>query len=152
MDVLVLALTWVKTFRHWREARSLNVPVMVTSCLIRDGTPAPYRTATRRNLTLRDARDAVLCVRNFKDLARAYMRLMHLAQCPPHRQRHPNRHLPRRTPSAPLPRSSLTHAPVELGHHQRPHRIPRTPSLPPSVPLLLTTALTCYACASRRSW
>ncbi|GJE98321.1 hypothetical protein PsYK624_145480 [Phanerochaete sordida] len=37
-DVAVLILTWVKTFRHWRQLRELNIGTSVASLLLRDGT------------------------------------------------------------------------------------------------------------------
>lgn len=36
-DGLTLVLTWIKTFRHWKQTRQLNIPVTVTTCLVRDG-------------------------------------------------------------------------------------------------------------------
>ncbi|EKM57688.1 uncharacterized protein PHACADRAFT_206567 [Phanerochaete carnosa HHB-10118-sp] len=37
-DTIVLALTWIKTFGNWRQARSVNVQVSLTTCLLRNGT------------------------------------------------------------------------------------------------------------------
>ncbi|EKM57621.1 uncharacterized protein PHACADRAFT_206512 [Phanerochaete carnosa HHB-10118-sp] len=37
-DTVVLILTWIKTFGHWRSARSVNIRVPLTTCLLRDGT------------------------------------------------------------------------------------------------------------------
>ncbi|EKM57597.1 uncharacterized protein PHACADRAFT_206490 [Phanerochaete carnosa HHB-10118-sp] len=37
-DTMVLILTWIKTFGHWRHARSVGVKVSMTTCLLRDGT------------------------------------------------------------------------------------------------------------------
>lgn len=37
-DVLVLIVTWVKTFKQWKEARQLNMSLSVTRLLLRDGT------------------------------------------------------------------------------------------------------------------
>ncbi|EKM57661.1 uncharacterized protein PHACADRAFT_206542 [Phanerochaete carnosa HHB-10118-sp] len=37
-DAIVLTLTWIRTFRHWRNARRVNVGVSLTTCLLRDGT------------------------------------------------------------------------------------------------------------------
>lgn len=37
-DVLVLIVTWIKTFGQWRSARQANVRVSLTTCLLRDGT------------------------------------------------------------------------------------------------------------------
>ena len=36
-DLIVLALTWTKTFRNWNEARRLNIELSITTCLLRDG-------------------------------------------------------------------------------------------------------------------
>ncbi|EKM57682.1 uncharacterized protein PHACADRAFT_251462, partial [Phanerochaete carnosa HHB-10118-sp] len=36
-DTIVLVLTWIKTFGNWRRARSVNVQVSLTTCLLRDG-------------------------------------------------------------------------------------------------------------------
>ncbi|EKM57660.1 uncharacterized protein PHACADRAFT_251424 [Phanerochaete carnosa HHB-10118-sp] len=36
-DTIVLVLTWIKTFRHWRNARRVNLGVSLTTCLLRDG-------------------------------------------------------------------------------------------------------------------
>ncbi|EKM51110.1 uncharacterized protein PHACADRAFT_213011 [Phanerochaete carnosa HHB-10118-sp] len=38
MHTLLLILTWAKTYRHWRRARQLKLPVVVTTYLLRDGT------------------------------------------------------------------------------------------------------------------
>ncbi|EKM48477.1 uncharacterized protein PHACADRAFT_202765 [Phanerochaete carnosa HHB-10118-sp] len=37
-DAIVLVLTWIKTFRHWRNARRLKMRASLTICLLRDGT------------------------------------------------------------------------------------------------------------------
>ncbi|EKM50292.1 uncharacterized protein PHACADRAFT_201131 [Phanerochaete carnosa HHB-10118-sp] len=37
-DAIVLILTWIKTFRHWRNARRLKMKASLTTCLLRDGT------------------------------------------------------------------------------------------------------------------
>ncbi|EKM57578.1 uncharacterized protein PHACADRAFT_206475 [Phanerochaete carnosa HHB-10118-sp] len=37
-DLLVLVLTWMKTYRQYREARALNIKSPLTTCLIHDGT------------------------------------------------------------------------------------------------------------------
>ncbi|EKM50256.1 uncharacterized protein PHACADRAFT_201098 [Phanerochaete carnosa HHB-10118-sp] len=37
-DAIVLVLTWIKTFGHWRSARRVNVKASLTACLLRDGT------------------------------------------------------------------------------------------------------------------
>ena len=36
-DLIVLVLTWTKTFGSWKEARRLNVELSVSTCLLRDG-------------------------------------------------------------------------------------------------------------------
>ena len=36
-DLIVLVLTWTKTFRNWNEARRLNLDLSVSTCLLRDG-------------------------------------------------------------------------------------------------------------------
>lgn len=36
-DVLVVAITWLKTYRHVREASQLGVTVSVSAILLRDG-------------------------------------------------------------------------------------------------------------------
>lgn len=36
-DMIVLVITWMKTWRKWREAMHLNSPFSVTTCLLRDG-------------------------------------------------------------------------------------------------------------------
>ena len=43
-DLIVLVLTWIKTFRQWREGRKLNVPFPISACLLRDGEICrPYK-------------------------------------------------------------------------------------------------------------
>ncbi|EKM50263.1 uncharacterized protein PHACADRAFT_201106 [Phanerochaete carnosa HHB-10118-sp] len=37
-DTIVLVLTWIKTFRSWKNARSLDIKVSITTCILRDGT------------------------------------------------------------------------------------------------------------------
>ncbi|EKM50290.1 uncharacterized protein PHACADRAFT_201128 [Phanerochaete carnosa HHB-10118-sp] len=37
-DAIVLILTWIKTFRHWMNARRLTMKTSLTTCLLRDGT------------------------------------------------------------------------------------------------------------------
>ncbi|GJE98283.1 hypothetical protein PsYK624_145090 [Phanerochaete sordida] len=37
-DVIVLLVTWAKTFDQWRSSHRLNVHLPVTTCLMRDGT------------------------------------------------------------------------------------------------------------------
>ena len=36
-DLLVLLLTWVKTFRVWQGAKKTKVHVAISTCLLRDG-------------------------------------------------------------------------------------------------------------------
>lgn len=36
-DIIVLAITWIKTFRHVEEASQLGVSVSVSATLLRDG-------------------------------------------------------------------------------------------------------------------
>ena len=36
-DLVVLVLTWIKTFRNWSEARRLGIELTVSECLLRDG-------------------------------------------------------------------------------------------------------------------
>ncbi|EKM60199.1 uncharacterized protein PHACADRAFT_203457 [Phanerochaete carnosa HHB-10118-sp] len=36
-DVIVLVLTWVKSFAHWREMQRLNLTSSITAVLLRDG-------------------------------------------------------------------------------------------------------------------
>ena len=36
-DTIVLALTWIKTFKNWNEARRLNLELSVSTCILRDG-------------------------------------------------------------------------------------------------------------------
>ncbi|EKM57684.1 uncharacterized protein PHACADRAFT_251466 [Phanerochaete carnosa HHB-10118-sp] len=36
-DMIVIILTWIKTFGDWRRARSINAKVPLTTCLLRDG-------------------------------------------------------------------------------------------------------------------
>lgn len=36
-DVLVLVLTWVKSFTHWRQMRRLKLGSSISSVLLRDG-------------------------------------------------------------------------------------------------------------------
>lgn len=38
MQMLTVSLTWAKTYRHWQRARKLRVPLVLTTCLLRDGT------------------------------------------------------------------------------------------------------------------
>lgn len=38
VDVIVLALTWAKTFQHWRQSRLVSQTMSVSSLFIRDGT------------------------------------------------------------------------------------------------------------------
>lgn len=33
----MVIVTWMKTFRAWKEARRLGLPISVTTCLLRDG-------------------------------------------------------------------------------------------------------------------
>ncbi|EKM57680.1 uncharacterized protein PHACADRAFT_206560 [Phanerochaete carnosa HHB-10118-sp] len=37
-DMIVIILTWIKTFGDWKRARRNNVKVSSTTCLLRDGT------------------------------------------------------------------------------------------------------------------
>ena len=37
VDVVVVILTWIKTYGHWRHMRQLHINVSVTDILIRDG-------------------------------------------------------------------------------------------------------------------
>ncbi|EKM50244.1 uncharacterized protein PHACADRAFT_201084 [Phanerochaete carnosa HHB-10118-sp] len=37
-DIIMIVLTWIKTFGQWRETRRLNMKVPLTRCLLRDGT------------------------------------------------------------------------------------------------------------------
>ncbi|GJE88910.1 hypothetical protein PsYK624_049980 [Phanerochaete sordida] len=37
-DVIVLVITWLKTYRQWREARRIHLHLSMSSCLLRDGT------------------------------------------------------------------------------------------------------------------
>ncbi|EKM49124.1 uncharacterized protein PHACADRAFT_201992 [Phanerochaete carnosa HHB-10118-sp] len=37
-DAIVLILTWIRTFRHWWNARRLKIKASLTTCLLRDGT------------------------------------------------------------------------------------------------------------------
>lgn len=39
-DLIVVGVTWQKTFRQWREGRRLNVPLSISTCLLRDGACA----------------------------------------------------------------------------------------------------------------
>ena len=36
-DLIVLVLTWTRTFHNWNEARKLNLQLSVSTCLLRDG-------------------------------------------------------------------------------------------------------------------
>lgn len=36
-SVIVLVLTWIKTFRQWNEARKMNLMLSISACLLRDG-------------------------------------------------------------------------------------------------------------------
>jgi hypothetical protein len=36
-DVIVLVVTWAKTYRQWRQGRQLNMPVSLSTLLLRDG-------------------------------------------------------------------------------------------------------------------
>lgn len=36
-DMVVLSLTWIKTFHLWRQSRRLNTVLPFTTCLLRDG-------------------------------------------------------------------------------------------------------------------
>ena len=36
-DVLVLGLTWIKTYRQWRDSRRANIFPSLSQCLLRDG-------------------------------------------------------------------------------------------------------------------
>ncbi|GJE99206.1 hypothetical protein PsYK624_154550 [Phanerochaete sordida] len=38
VDVMVLVLTWIKTFQHWRQSRQVNHTTSVATLLLRDGT------------------------------------------------------------------------------------------------------------------
>ena len=37
METMVLVCTWIKTFKHWREARRLRMASSISSYLLRDG-------------------------------------------------------------------------------------------------------------------
>ena len=37
LDVVVVIVTWIKTYGHWRHMRQLHINVSVTDILIRDG-------------------------------------------------------------------------------------------------------------------
>ena len=37
VDMVVIILTWIKTFGHWRHMRQLHMNVSVADILIRDG-------------------------------------------------------------------------------------------------------------------
>jgi hypothetical protein len=36
-EVIVLILTWIKTYGQWRESRRLKMPVSLSTLLLRDG-------------------------------------------------------------------------------------------------------------------
>lgn len=36
-DILVVVITWIKTFKEWNTARQLKLSLSVTTCLLRDG-------------------------------------------------------------------------------------------------------------------
>ena len=36
-DLLLLILTWIKTFKLWLELRRLKMPTSITTLLLRDG-------------------------------------------------------------------------------------------------------------------
>ena len=38
-DVLVLAITWIKTYGHFRHTQRIQTDVSVSGCLLRDGKP-----------------------------------------------------------------------------------------------------------------
>ena len=52
-DVTVVVLTWLKTVRQWRVARSLDIKMSLTTCLLRDGTPELPRVCTTPELMSR---------------------------------------------------------------------------------------------------
>ncbi|KIP06045.1 hypothetical protein PHLGIDRAFT_477840 [Phlebiopsis gigantea 11061_1 CR5-6] len=37
-DMIVLILTWIKTFHQWRLSRTLGIQLRFSTCLLRDGT------------------------------------------------------------------------------------------------------------------
>ncbi|KIP06042.1 hypothetical protein PHLGIDRAFT_73255, partial [Phlebiopsis gigantea 11061_1 CR5-6] len=41
-DVMVLTLTWIKTFHQWRESRQLGMHVPISTCLLRDGNVSAF--------------------------------------------------------------------------------------------------------------
>ena len=43
VDAVVIVLTWIKTFRHWRHMRQLHINVSVTDVLIRDGMDSFFK-------------------------------------------------------------------------------------------------------------
>ena len=45
-DLLLLLVTWMKTYRHWRQARDAHVKVSMSTCLLRDGA---FLTITDQN-------------------------------------------------------------------------------------------------------
>ncbi|EKM48717.1 uncharacterized protein PHACADRAFT_202485 [Phanerochaete carnosa HHB-10118-sp] len=51
-DAIVLVLTWIKTFGHWKNARRLNMRVSLTTCLLRDGTIYFIEHSTASDLRL----------------------------------------------------------------------------------------------------
>jgi hypothetical protein len=36
-DIIAVTLTWAKTFYQWRQSRSLNMEIPVSTLLLRDG-------------------------------------------------------------------------------------------------------------------
>ena len=47
-DLLVIVLTWVKTYRHVRQASSLQMRVGISATLLRDGVYSLKRVLVRR--------------------------------------------------------------------------------------------------------
>jgi hypothetical protein len=51
-DVIVVAITWAKTFKQWREGKRLNVHTSISTLLLRDGEDAVAKTELVESLTL----------------------------------------------------------------------------------------------------
>lgn len=50
-EVIVVLVTWSKTFKVWKESRRLGVPISITTCLLRDGESPVYPSSHEAALT-----------------------------------------------------------------------------------------------------
>lgn len=68
-DIIVLVATWMKTFRQWLDARRLNMPLSVSTCLLGDGECA-HILAVLKHTTHRFNKGTTYFLYVFQDLSR----------------------------------------------------------------------------------